>query len=148
MAADDDVRRPAEKEAIRTTIVGGRPPGCGEDVGEIPRGIEILVKKASVDAEFEKVLLEKRADAAEVIGLELTPAETAMLNAVPRAQLEVIIARATVEPKNKRAFLGAAAAVMLVALGAMQGCRQDSQTFGIEPDRPKRSRPKDKEDKT
>ncbi|MCP4231568.1 MAG: hypothetical protein GY771_15670, partial [bacterium] len=41
-----------EREAVRTTIVGGRPPGSGKSNGSIPRGIEVLVKKASVDAVF------------------------------------------------------------------------------------------------
>ena len=49
--------RPAEQPAVRTTIVGGRPPGSGHGVGQIPRGIELLVKKASVDPEFRKLLL-------------------------------------------------------------------------------------------
>jgi len=39
-----------EQEAVRTTIVGGRPPGSGQPVGRIPRGIEVLLKKAAVDA--------------------------------------------------------------------------------------------------
>jgi hypothetical protein len=33
-------------------------------MGTIPRGIEVLVKKAAVDAEFRLVLLDQRADAA------------------------------------------------------------------------------------
>ena len=32
--------RPVEQEAVRTTIVGGRPPGSGKSVGAIPRGID------------------------------------------------------------------------------------------------------------
>ena len=51
--------------------------------GQIPQGIEVLVKKAAVDAEFKRLLLAERAEAAERIGLELQPAETAMLDAVP-----------------------------------------------------------------
>lgn len=48
----DSEKRPehaAEQEAVRTAIVGGRPPGSGTRVGAIPRGVEVLVKKASVD---------------------------------------------------------------------------------------------------
>jgi len=84
----------------------------------IPRGVEVLVKKASIDPEFRELLLSKRAAAAEAIGLALTPAETAMLNTVPRDQLEAIIARTSVHPKQRAAFLGKAAAVMIAALGA------------------------------
>ena len=83
--------RPEEHEAVRTTIVGGRPPGSGRSNVEIPRGIEVLVKKASVDAAFRELLLEKRSGAAEAIGLTLEPAEAAMVDAVPREQLEAIL---------------------------------------------------------
>jgi len=129
--------RPVEQPAVRTTIVGGRPPGAGKGVGEIPRGIEVLVKKASVDAGFRKVLLEKRAEAAREIALELDPAEVMMLNAVPAAQLEGIIARTTVSPGKKLAFLGRAAAVMLAALGTGIGCDQGIKVTGSRPNPPK-----------
>jgi len=128
--------RPAEQPAVKTTIVGGRPPGPGKGVGEVPRGIEILVKKASVDADFKRLLLEKRAEAAKEIALALEPAETMMLNAVPAAQLEAIIASTTVAPVSRAAFLGKAAAVMLAALGAGVGCNEPPPApAGIPPDR-------------
>jgi hypothetical protein len=127
-----------ECEAVRTTIVGGRPPGSGKALGPIPRGIEVLVKKASVDAEFCKMLLEKRADAAKDIELTLEPSETMMLNAVPEVQLLSIIERTRVEPKHRPAFLGKVAAVMLLALGVtMAACGHDATpplAAGISPD--------------
>ena len=129
--------RPPEQEAVMTTIVGGRPPGCGKPVGPIPRGIEVLVKKAAVDADFRQILLARRAHAADEIALKLEPSEVAMINAVPAAQLEAIIARTTVHPKQRAAFLGSVAAVMIVALGAgvltSAGCSK-----GAQPDRPAR----------
>ena len=64
----------------------------------IPQGVEVLVKKASIDAEFKQWLLAERARAAERIGLELQPAETAMLDAVPADQLEAIIAQTMALP--------------------------------------------------
>ena len=140
--------RPLEQEAVRTTIVGGRPPGSGQPVGAIPRGIEVLVKKASVDPQFREVLLEERAAAAGRIGLELQPAEALMLAAVPREQLEAIIARTTVPTEHRRAFLGQAAAAMVAALGVLaagreavaQGARPDPPPpppiGGVQPDRP------------
>jgi hypothetical protein len=136
--------RPAEQEAVRTTIVGGRPPGSGQAVGRIPRGIEVLVKKASIDPEFKVILLERRAEAAARIGLELEPSEAAMLAAVPAGQLEAIIARTEVAPEHRRAFLGQAAAVMLAAVGVVTtGCPvvtgsapDRPPTEGIRPDRP------------
>ena len=109
--------RPAEQEAVRTTIVGGRPPGSGQSLGPIPRGIEVLVKKASIDPDFAELLLQDRLEAARSIGLRLSDAEAAMLAAVPEPQLEAIIAQTTVPQKHRRAFLGKAASVMLAALG-------------------------------
>ncbi|MDD4891086.1 MAG: hypothetical protein PHU85_14285 [Phycisphaerae bacterium] len=110
---------PVEQPAVRTTIVGGRPPGCGKSVGNVPRGVEVLVKKAAVDPEFRATLLAKRAAAADEIGLRLEPAEALMLNAVPARQLEMIIGTTKVDPRIRPAFLGKVAAAMLVALGVM-----------------------------
>jgi hypothetical protein len=109
--------RPTEQPAVRTTIVGGRPPGSGQPLGDIPRGIEVLVKKAAVDAQFKQLLLADRVAAAESIGLKLEPAEAAMLASIPAEQLEAVIARTTVPEHHRRVFLGAAATAMLAALG-------------------------------
>jgi len=109
---------PVEMEAVKTTIVGGRPPGSGKHVGEIPRGIEVLIKKAAVDPGFKALLLARRSGAAGEIGLVLQPSEAAMIDAVPAGQLEAIVARTKVDSRILPAFLGKVAAVMLVALGA------------------------------
>jgi len=82
-----------------------------------PKGIEVLVKKASVDPAFRIVFLERRAAAAKEIGLELDRSEAAMLAAVPTGQLEALIARTEVSQEHRRAFLGQVAAAMLAALG-------------------------------
>lgn len=129
-----------EQPAIRTTIVGGRPPGPGKGVGSVPRGIEVLVKKAAVDDEFKDLLLTERSGAAATIGLGLSDAEKSILDGVPGTQLEAIIANTTVSPKMRPAFAGRVAAVMLAALGtALVGCNSDPTappTEGIRPDRP------------
>jgi outer membrane biosynthesis protein TonB len=137
----EDVKRTAEQPAVRTTIVGGRPPGPGKGVGAVPRGIEVLVKKAAVDPEFKALLLAERSGAADAISLELSDAETAMLDGVPVEQLEAIIANTTVSPKLRPAFTGRAAAVMLAALGVgLAGCGDDDgtgpQVRGTRPDEP------------
>lgn len=130
-----DVRN-REPEAVRTTIVGGRPPGRGKEVGDIPRGIEVLVKKASVDGAFRRLLMERRARAAGEIGLKLEASEVAMLNAAPAAQLEAIIDGTKVSSKQRAVFVGKAAALMLAALTTL-GCGDDNvQTKGIQPDPP------------
>lgn len=143
MGASNQSERPEEKPAIRTTIVGGRPPGCGKDVGEIPRGIEVLVKKASVDPEFKALLLEKREGAAERIGLELAESEILLLRSIPKAHLETVISHTQVRPMDRKAFLGYAAATMLATLGLVScdpgwsgGSQPPPAPAGVPPDRP------------
>ena len=134
--------RPGEPEVVKTTIVGGQPPREGRSVGNVPRGVEVLVKKAAVDPAFKKTLLVKRARAADDIALKLSPAEAAMLDAVPEDQLRAIIGRTKVSPNLRPAFLGAAAAAMLAALAAA-GCKHtasDNTRYppptGLNPDIP------------
>lgn len=113
--------------------------------GAIPRGVEVLIKKASVDPAFKSVLTEKRADSAAEIGLALAASEAAIINGVPAGQLEAIIARTTVPEEHRRAFLGKAAAAMLAALaaagaavtaGGVALAEGRVQVQGIMPDRP------------
>ena len=105
-----------EQDAVFTTIVGGRPPGSGTKVGAIPRGIEVLIKKASVDPEFRRLLLEKRAEAAKEIELELTEAERNTLSSIPAEQLEKIIDNTKVQPEHRAIFLGNVGKLMLAAV--------------------------------
>jgi hypothetical protein len=91
----------------------------------VPRGIEVLIKKASVDPAFRKLLLEKRSAAAREIALELSPAEVAALNTVPLAQLKKVIANTTVPDPQRRAFLGQVGTLMLAALTVgLVGCER------------------------
>jgi hypothetical protein len=105
----------------------------------IPRGIEVLVKKATIDPAFKTLLLDRRAAAAAEIGLELSAAEAAMLSAASPAQLETMIAHTIVPEKHRRAFLGKAAAAMLAAMGvagvAGVGVAICSMSAGIRTDR-------------
>lgn len=131
--------RPQEQEAVRTTIVGGRPPGSGQPLGPIPRGIEVLLKKAAVDPDFRLHLLQGRAAAADLLGLRLEAAEALMLAAAPAEQLEAVIARTIVPQEHRRAFLGQAVAAMLAAVGvATAGCSEEPRprVKGIQPDHP------------
>ncbi|MBA7572772.1 hypothetical protein ES708_14558 [subsurface metagenome] len=134
-----------EMAAVRTTIVGGRPPGSGKNLPSIPRGIEVLVKKASVDRDFRELLLRKRDQAAEEIGLELDQLEKNILRSVPEEQLKAIINSVKVSKKHRMAFLGKVAAVMLAALGvvALAGCG-DEPVPVIEGERPDRPVPKER----
>jgi hypothetical protein len=98
----------------------------------IPRGIEVLVKKASVDPAFKAMLMSVRSKAGAEIGLTLDPSEAALLDLVPAAQLSAIIAATRVDPSKKPAFLGKAAAVMLVALGASAVTSQAQKVAGLD----------------
>jgi len=126
-----------EPEVVRVTIVGGRPPARGRLHTHIPRGIEVLVKKASVDPAFRQTLLERRAEAAQDIDLDLTSSEVAMLNTIPATQLDSIIANTQVPEPQRRVFLGKVATMMLTAIGAT-ACRifDGPKITGIEPDLP------------
>ena len=106
-----------EKPAVRTTIVGGRPPGSGTEPGKSPRGIEVLVRKAVVDPAFRTRLIERRSAVAAEIQLVLTPAEKTMLDGIPAAQLESVIARTKVHSKLVPILLTGTAAAILAAIG-------------------------------
>ena len=144
MARGKKSERGKEQDAVFTTIVGGRPPGSGTKVGAIPRGIEVLVKKASVDPEFRQLLLEKRGEAAQEIDLELTEAEKKMLSSISAEQLEKIIEHTKVEPEHRSIFLGTAGKLMLAAvigvavIGVMMPSLGHTVSFGISPDRIRR----------
>ena len=132
-----------EKPAVRTTIVGGRPPGSGTEIGDIPHGMEVLIKKAAVDPPFEARLMEQRSSVAAEVQLELTPAEKTMIDSIPAAQLESIIANTKVNSKLIPILLTGTAAAILIALGihAFKGCAEDFirynlQSLGIQPDIP------------
>jgi hypothetical protein len=128
-----------EHSAVEPTIVGGRPLARNRSLQGIPRGIEVLIKKASVDPEFRSVLLEKRAEAAPEIELELSATEASMLNAIPASQIEKIIDNAKVPNEYRRVFLGKAAAAMLSVLAGLglPGCSPAGFKYqGIRPDGP------------
>ncbi len=108
------------EDAITGAADAGATPRLGEEIDRhIPRGLEVLIKKAAVDAAFKNILFEQRADAAAAIGLKLTSAEEAMLAAVPLPQLEGIVAHTRISPKLRPAFLGYAGGAMLAALSAV-----------------------------
>ncbi len=100
---------------------------------QISQGIEVLLKKASVDPVFRTAFLERRGEVAQEIGLPLEAEEAAMLRAVRREQLEAIIARTNVPEEHRRAFLGQAAAAMLAALGIVAGRPGAAAAQGLPP---------------
>ncbi|MFH1230890.1 MAG: hypothetical protein V1709_05270 [Planctomycetota bacterium] len=135
---------PETPTEIGPTIVGGRPPGSTKNSLPIPRGIEVLVKKASVDPEFRALLLAKRDESAKEIGLELSPMEKNIIRSAPESQLISIVNSIKVSPHLKPILLGKVAGVMLAALTAasLSGCfiedsgSSDLRSGGIRPDIP------------
>ena len=125
-----------KQDPVSLTIVGGRPSEEKAKSRGSPRGLEVLLKKASVDGEFRPLLLEQRSRASEAIALELDPAEAAMLNHMPTEQLEAIIRQTRVREEDRRVFLGKAASVMLAALGAgvsgFSGCSKGNRPDRVE----------------
>jgi len=115
----------------RRTIVGGRPRSRSQGRGNIPRGIEVLIKKASLDPAFRQLLLERRAEAARDLALDLAPAERAILEAVPEVQLKRMIENTRVPDVQRRAFLGQLGVAMLATLAA--GCTPPTDQVEDEP---------------
>jgi hypothetical protein len=97
------------------TIVGGRPQAPRSMRTDIPRGLEILIKKASVDPEFKAELLKKREKFAEELNIQLDASEAAMLACVPVSHLEKMI-QATEIPQAQQKMLAGASTAAIVAL--------------------------------
>lgn len=111
--ADDHVEIP------RTTIVGGRSTNTRHYPTGMPRGIEVLVKKAAVDAAFREVLIKTRSNAAATIDLQLDETEARIIDGVPESSLQVMVSKASVPTSQRKAFMGSAAGIMLAAIGAL-----------------------------
>ena len=98
-----------------------------------------MVKKASVDPVFRELLVQKRAEAAKEIDLDLTQAEQLMLSSIPEEQLRKIIANTKVKPEHRDLFSSTAGKLMLAAAaGVVIGsvmCPLQVATAGISPDR-------------
>ena len=89
-------RKKGERETQKPTIVGGRPPGSVVEGFTIPRGIELMLKKAAADPEFMKRILDNGEEAASSISLALRPSESEMLRSMSREQLETVINKTSV----------------------------------------------------
>ena len=97
------------------------------------------MKKASVDPEFRKLLLEKRAEAARTIDLDLTDSERQMLASIPAQQLEQIIRNTKVKPEHRAVFLGVVGTLMVAAvIGVGIASLTCTCSAGISPDEARR----------
>jgi ankyrin repeat protein len=95
------------------TIVGGRARS-NRLVGDFPRGIEILLKKASVDSVFGQYLLQDPTGAARSIALDLTPVEKSILTNTSTSILQKMIASTRVPKQHVKTFQTARTAAILV----------------------------------
>ncbi|HOS92474.1 MAG TPA: hypothetical protein PLD23_00850 [Armatimonadota bacterium] len=130
------------RNGVRTTIVGGRPPG-DDAVVDVPMGIERVLRKAAADGRFRTRLMSDRAGALERSGLELSVSEHAILLAIPAKHLQAMIAQLAPSSPARRGLLRRLAAAAGIALfgvaGAtsQMGCRKrETTTLGITPDFP------------
>ena len=110
---------------------GDSPSSPGPGAALYPQGIEVLLRRAASDPVFRDQLLEQRAGAAVAIGLELDPAEKAMLESIPRLQLLLTIERLGVAGEPRRGFLVklAIATVVAVAAGGVWLWRQREPSY-------------------
>jgi hypothetical protein len=123
-------------EGSMTTIVGARPPTTAKRLREVPRGLEVLVKKASIDPGFRARLLRERSKASGAISLNLDDTEALILDSLPEKNLEIMIDHAEVPHFQRKAFLGCIAAAMLAAIGLVDTAAEEIVVTGILPDRP------------
>ncbi|MDM7999409.1 MAG: type II secretion system protein GspG [Dehalococcoidia bacterium] len=116
------------RDAFRT-IVGGRS-GDRRPRGNSPHGIEILLKKASVDQEFAAVLLKSPKEAARLISLDLHDSEIAVLASTPESTLRTMIRNTKVRRHQLSAFKTMSAALMLAAILAAGATGCDCEDSG------------------
>jgi len=96
----------------RRTIVGGRSRS-DRLVGDFPRGIEILLKKARVDSTFRELVLQDPLTAGQSIALDLKPLEINILNSTPRSVLQKMIDNTRVPKQHVKTFRTARTAAVL-----------------------------------
>lgn len=94
------------------TIVGGRSAEY-RDRNNFPRGIEILLKKAKVDVEFQKLFLENPLAAAGSIDLDLKESEKKILKNTLKPVLKTMINSTFVPKHHVKTFLTAKTAAMI-----------------------------------
>lgn len=121
------------RDAFRT-IVGGRS-GKPETPQNYPRGIEVLLKKASVDKDFAEVLVRSPSEAAQLIGLALEESEKTVLESIPEGTLRGMIRKTVVKRTQITAFKTMSASLMIAAVitGVVLHEEQTNFIGGISP---------------
>lgn len=115
----------------RRTIVGGRSRS-DRLVGDFPRGIEILLKKACVDSAFRKLVLQDPLIAGQSIELDLKPLEINILKNTPRSVLQAMIANTRVPKQHVKTFQTARTAALLALVLSCTAVMPTLAAGGIE----------------
>jgi len=132
------------KQAVKTTIVGGQPPGNQRPLPPIPLGIEHLLSMAAVDPRFGQALLQQREQAIKASGVRLSATEHGILGAVDPDALQQMIhsVHQGIPEQDRRSFLNRSAAALValvgggLAMGGATGC--PGAVKGSRPDRPEK----------
>lgn len=101
------------------TIVGGRPQAPRSMRSDIPHALEILVKRAAIDADFKKDLLTKRDKIADELKIPLDSSERAMLDCIPAEHLEKMIQATEVPPAQRKILAKGTTAAMIALLAQL-----------------------------
>lgn len=118
------------RTSVRTTIVGGQPPGNARPLGEVPIGMERLLGLAAVDDRLAAELERDPRSLAEECGITLEPTELSVLAATPPGALRGMLdgIRTGLAEPARREFMKRASvlAVALFATGgaAAGGCKK------------------------
>ena len=95
----------------------------------IPLGLEHLLYRAASDGELRALLVADPEEAARVAGVELRPAERAMLGTVGARGIEAMVARVRPDSPRRRRFMEmVAASVAALAAGTIAQACGESDT--------------------
>lgn len=124
------------RTAVRTTIVGGQPPGNARSLAEVPIGLERLLGLAAVDDRLAAELARDPVALAEGCGIVLEPTELTVLTATPPGGLLRMLdgLRAGLAEPARREFMKRAAvavtALLAVSGAAAAGCKKTTPESG------------------
>lgn len=118
------------RTSVRTTIVGGQPPGNARPLGEVPIGMERLLGLAAVDDRLAAELEHDPKSLAEGCGITLEPTELSVLEATPKGALRGMLdgIRSGLAEPARREFIKRAsilaAALFATGAAAASGCKK------------------------
>jgi hypothetical protein len=116
------------------TIVGGRA-GARDGSGGYPRGIEVLLKKAKVDAEFQEQFIRDPLAAAARLELDLLDSEKKLLASATASTLRLLVNRTFVPKHHVPTFMSrnvpAMVALVLASTMVFGAEGVDAQSKGI-----------------